>query len=189
MPANTPKTRAYLRVSTTDQSVDRQLMGLKDEADELHIEHASAASKSRPVFDAVLTKLQPGDTLLVWDLDRAFRSTLDAITTAQDLRARGVALKIAKMQIDTGTPEGAFFYTVIAAFAEMERRVLSERTREGLAAAKARGVALGRPKALAPDQIAEARRSVQRGRSPQTVANTLGVSRTTLQRALKRTGG
>ena len=183
-----PKTLAYIRVSTADQSIDRQVLGLKDEADELFIEQASAAAKSRPVFDAVLADLSKGDTLLVWDLDRAFRSTIDAITVAQDLRTRGIALKIAKMQIDTSTPQGEFFYTVIAAFAEMERKVISQRTKEGLASARAKGKQLGRPKLLSEAQIKQAQQRLTQGAAPKDVAATLQVSRHTLRRAIEKMG-
>ena len=75
----------------------------------------------------------------VWDLDRAFRSVVDALTEAEKLRQRGIHFRIASLHIDTSTPAGIFVYTMMSALAEFERRTLSQRTREGLAAARKRG--------------------------------------------------
>ncbi|MEP2987310.1 MAG: recombinase family protein, partial [Roseibium sp.] len=75
----------YLRVSKHEQSPDRQIDGLRGLCDELHIERLSAVSAKRPVFEALVAQLKSGDALVVWDLDRAFRSTIDAITTAEKL--------------------------------------------------------------------------------------------------------
>lgn len=133
---DTPRAIGYLRVSTADQRLDRQDIGLREFCDEMHVETVSGAAKSRPVFDQVLRGLRPGDTLLVWDFDRAFRSTLDAIQTSERLMKRGVRLQILRMNLDTSTAEGEFFYTIMAAMAQFERRLLSRRTREGLEAAR-----------------------------------------------------
>ncbi|MEM8554560.1 MAG: recombinase family protein, partial [Pseudomonadota bacterium] len=151
--SDTPRAIGYLRVSTADQRMDRQDIGLRDFCDEMHVETVSGAAKTRPVFDQVLKRLRPGDTLLVWDFDRAFRSTLDAIQTSELLMKRGVRLQILRMNLDTSTAEGEFFYTIMAAMAQFERRLLSRRTREGLAAARAKGVKLGRPRRLETSEI------------------------------------
>src|SRR5690606_35495299 len=92
---------AYLRVSTVEQCHDRQIDGLKDCCDELPVETLSACSPKRPVYDRVVKMLRPGDMLVVWDLDRAFRSVVDALTEAEKLRARGVHFRIANLAIDT----------------------------------------------------------------------------------------
>lgn len=97
---------AYLRVSTAEQRPDRQIDGLKGLCDELHIETISAVSRRRPVYEVVLARLNSGDMLVVWDLDRAFRSVVDALTEVERLRARGVDLYIANLSIDTSTPTG-----------------------------------------------------------------------------------
>lgn len=136
----------YLRVSTEDQNHQRQLDSLKFVCDELHIETLSAVSKKRPVFAKVLKKLKAGDTLVVHDLDRAFRSTLDALKQADKLRERGIEFQILSLNVDTGTPAGQLVYTVMAAFAQYERDILSRRTKEGMAAAKRRGKHIGRPR-------------------------------------------
>jgi len=151
----------YLRVSTEEQKPDRQIDGLKPFCDILHIEKISAVAKKRPVFDRVLNQLSCGDTLVVWDLDRAFRSTLDALTQTKYLKERGIEFKIITMNIDTSEPMGEFFFTVVAAFAQLERRTISKRTKEGLKAAKKRGKRLGRPPAMTPKQVLSAIQKIE----------------------------
>jgi len=135
----------YLRVSTEDQNHQRQIDSLKTVCDALYTETLSATSKKRPVFEKVLRKLKLGDTLVVHDLDRAFRSTIDALSHAERLRERGVEFQILSLNVDTSTPAGQLVYTVMAAFAQYERQCLSQRTKEGMAAAKRRGKHVGRP--------------------------------------------
>ena len=178
---------AYVRVSTADQRHDRQIEGLKAVCDELHVETLSACAARRPVYDRVLKILEPGDMFVVWDLDRAFRSVVDALTEAEKLRQRGIHFTIASLHIDTSTPAGIFVYTMMSALAEFERRTLSQRTREGLAAARKRGVRIGRPPRLSEQQLRKARRRIERERvSVKAVADELGVARWTLARSLRR---
>ena len=178
---------AYLRVSTAEQRPDRQIDGLKDFCDELHIETLSACHARRPVYEQVIQALQPGDMLVVWDLDRAFRSVVDALTEAEKLRLRGVHFKIANLNIDTTTPAGIFVYTMLSALAEFERRTLSQRTKEGLQAARRRGKRIGRPPVLTDTQLAHARAQIAAGgKSQAMIAGELGVPRWTLSRSLKR---
>jgi DNA invertase Pin-like site-specific DNA recombinase len=143
----------YLRVSKTEQSHDRQVDGLHGICDETHVETLSAVSAKRPIFENIISNLSAGDTLVVWDLDRAFRSTIDAITTAEELKTRGIEFQIVSLSIDTATPHGEFAYTVMAAAAQFERRLLGKRTKEGLEAARKRGARLGRPPKLSKAQI------------------------------------
>ena len=178
---------AYLRVSTAEQRPDRQIDGLKDFCDELHIETLSACHARRPVYEQVIGTLQPGDMLVVWDLDRAFRSVIDALTEAEKLRLRGVHFKIANLNIDTTTPAGIFVYTMLSALAEFERRTLSQRTKEGLQAARRRGKRIGRPPALTDRQVRDARQRIETvGHSASSVAREMGVPRWTLSRSIRR---
>lgn len=179
-------TIGYLRVSTTEQRPDRQIDGLRMACDELHIETLSAVSPKRPVYEAVVAGLRPGDMLVVWDLDRAFRSVVDALSEAEKLRARGVHFRIANLDIDTSTPAGIFVYTMMGALAEFERRTLSQRTKEGLAAARLRGKRLGRPPKLTIAQLRKASRRIERGATVAATARDLGVAPWTLSRALRR---
>ena len=153
----------YLRVSRDDQCIDRQIDGLRSICDDMRIERVSAASRSRPVFDNLMTELTRGDSLVVWDLDRAFRSTIDAVTQAQQLSERGIGFQIVSLNVDTKTPDGMLIYTIIAALAEHERNRLAQRTREGLAAARARGKRLGRPPKLSREKLLQAKRQLDTG--------------------------
>lgn len=177
---------AYLRVSTADQRPDRQILGLKGMADELHIERLSAVARVRPVYERVKERLQSGDMLVVWAIDRAFRSAKDAINELDALRSRGIRFQIAALQLDTSTPHGRHQYTVMSANAELERELLIERTREGIAAARARGVRIGRPPKLTDRQLFEAHCRLLAEETTAKIAADLGVWPWTLTRALRR---
>jgi DNA invertase Pin-like site-specific DNA recombinase len=182
-----PQSIGYIRVSTRSQIPDRQIEALSAQCDALHIEYVAAVADARPVFQDVMAALQPGDSFVVMDLDRAFRSAIDAILTAEELRQSGITFRILSMAVDTRTPEGELQYSMVAAFAQFERRIISRRTKEGLAAARARGVILGRrPKLSEPD----IRGSYARLRQSdcKDIAAELGVSRQTLQRGFRRHG-
>ncbi|MEM7530475.1 MAG: recombinase family protein [Pseudomonadota bacterium] len=186
---NTPRRIGYIRVSTKAQVTDRQALQLKDACDLLRIEHISAVADARPVFDGVLAELASGDVLVVADLDRAFRSAIDAIVTVQALRERGVGFRVLSFPIDTMSEEGELFFTILAAFAQFERRIISRRTREGLEAARLRGRRLGRPSVLSSDMIRQAHDWIaETGLPCAYVAALLGVSRLTLQRGFHRLG-
>jgi DNA invertase Pin-like site-specific DNA recombinase len=177
----------YLRVSTQEQRPDRQIEGLQNRCDQLYMETLSAVSPHRPVYETVISRLEPGDTLVVWDLDRAFRSVLDAVTQAERFRQKGVEFEIANLQIDTATPAGMLVYTIMSAFAEFERRLLVQRTKEGLAAARRRGTRLGRPPKMDDAQLDEARlRLLGEDCTTASVAKEFGVSPWTLTRSLRR---
>ncbi len=118
----------YLRVSTEEQDTARQEDGLATLCDQLHVEKLSAASRQRPVFDKVLATLAAGDTLVVWDLDRAFRSPVDMLTCVADLRAREVDFQIVTLGIDTATQAGELVATMMAALARFERGRISPRS-------------------------------------------------------------
>jgi len=138
----------YERVSTPDQSTDLQRDALVDAGcTRVFTDHASGASTSRPQLDAMRAYLREGDTVVVWRLDRLGRSVADLIALADEFSQRGVELVSLHDQIDTTTANGRFFFQVIAAFAELERNLIVERTRAGLAAARARGRVGGRPRA------------------------------------------
>jgi len=177
----------YLRVSTEEQNTDRQIDALKPLCDNVFIEKISATAPKRPVFDQVMSLLKTGDTFVVWDLDRAFRSTVDAILQEKHLRDNGIAFEIISLNVNTAEPAGEFAYSVMAAAAQLERRMISKRTKEGLAAARRRGVQLGRKPKLTPDQVQQARDKLDAGNHTQSeLAAMLGVHPRTLARALKR---
>ncbi|MEM1385641.1 MAG: recombinase family protein [Pseudomonadota bacterium] len=177
----------YLRVSTKDQRPGRQIEGLAALCDELHVEHASAATRQRPVDQAVIGRLEPGDTLVVASLDRAFRSTVDAINEAERLIDRGVHFEIVTLNVDTSTADGMLAYSIVAAVATHERMRISERTKQGLEAARRRGVRLGRPPKLGPADLAQiAARLEEEGATITAIAAEHGMAPWSLSRALKR---
>lgn len=164
-------------------------MQLEAECDEMRIEYVSAVAADRPVFRVLMDDLCSGDMFVVVDLDRAFRSAIDAILTGQMLRERGVDFRVLSFPINTASEEGELFYNILASFAHFERRIISRRTKEGLEAARRRGVRLGRPAHLTSDTIQEAYHWMADNDLPcRYVATLLGVSRLTLQRGFHRLG-
>lgn len=176
----------YLRVSTQEQRPDRQIDALQSSCQVLRIETISATSRRRPVYEAVMAELLPGDTLVVLDLDRAFRSVIDAVGTAERLLARGIGFEIVNLQVDTATPAGMLVYTVMNAFAAFERQILIQRTKEGLAAARRRDKRLGRPPKLTSVHLETTRMALaDRSETITTLARQFEVKLWTLSRALK----
>lgn len=182
------KRLGYIRTSTDEQVTARQIDGLKPHCDELFIESGVSASQAcRPVYDKVIQCLEPGDVLVVWDLDRAFRSTVDAVLQLETLKSQGVEFKIVSLNIDTSTPAGMLIYTILAALAQWERDTIRQRTREGIAAARARGKRIGRPPKLTAEQLDEIQSRLDAGKTTITsAAKATGVHPWTLSRALKR---
>lgn len=177
----------YLRVSTGEQTLDRQLDALRPVCDELFVEVLSAVSNNRPVYLKALRRLRAGDTLVVLDTDRAYRNARDALNELHRLEARGVTFSVLNFYMDTTTPEGRFALTVKLAADQLERETLSRRTREGLKAARARGVRLGRPPKLSNEQLTFARAMLAvPGSTKEIIAAQLGVGRWTLSRALSK---
>lgn len=184
------KTIAYIRVSTNEQSPDRQIAGLSDDCDELHIETVSAVSKSRPVYDRVMKRLKPGDVFAIWDLDRAYRSTRDALNELDRLHSRNINIHIANLSIDTATLHGMLMYTIISAVAEFERGFLSQRTKEGMEAARRNGKRIGRPPKISDRQVIAARQLLDRGKATKAqLAKRFGVDVWTLTRRINNLNG
>lgn len=177
----------YLRVSTKTQNPDRQIDGLKDLCDKLYIEKLSAIADRRPVFDRVLKELKHGDALFVWDLDRAFRSTEDALFHERELRKRGIRFHAMNFEIETQSADGRWSYIMAAATAERERMKISERTIEGLKAAKARGQRLGPPIKMTDAQIRMAQMKLAAKEATLAeIAALNGVHPTTVKRSIER---
>lgn len=114
----------HIRVSTEGQKEDHQIDALEAICDEIAVEKVSAVSQNRPVYDAVIEKLYEGDMFVILDLDRAFRSVVDAVTGAEKLRERGIGMTIVNLNIDTATSAGELVYTMMAAAAQFERKLL-----------------------------------------------------------------
>jgi DNA invertase Pin-like site-specific DNA recombinase len=120
------------RVSTLDQNPGLQLTALdRANCDAIYEEKVSGVAKARPVRDQVLTELQRGDTLTVWKLDRLGRSAVELLAIVNNLEQRGIKLRVLTQNIDTSTPVGRMFLTLLAAFAEFERELMRERVIAG----------------------------------------------------------
>jgi DNA invertase Pin-like site-specific DNA recombinase len=146
---------------------------------------ASGALDDRPQLAELLDHLREGDTLVVWRLDRLGRSLRHLIDTVTALADRGVGFRSLQESIDTTTPGGRLVFHVFAALAEFERDLISERTRAGLAAARARGRKGGRRTVMTPAKLAVAREMYDsRKHTTAVIAAVVGVSRATLYRAL-----
>jgi DNA invertase Pin-like site-specific DNA recombinase len=141
----------YARTSTTDQHLDLQIDALTVAGCyRVFTETASGARTDRPTLAQLLDQLRPGDTLVVWKLDRLGRSLRHLVDTVTGLADRGVGFRSLQESIDTTTPGGKLVFHVFAALAEFERDLIRERTTAGLTAARARGRNGGRPPVLDP---------------------------------------
>jgi len=179
----------YARVSTTDQNPALQLDALKKAGcRQVFTDEASGASATRPQFKKALAALKTGDVLTVWKLDRLGRSLKHLLTTIDDLADRGVGFKSVSENIDTQTAAGRMLLQVIGTLAEFERSLIIERTRAGLAAAKRRGVKVGRKPKLTGRRLDKARKMIADGQPASEVAEFAQVSRATLYRALSTAG-
>jgi DNA invertase Pin-like site-specific DNA recombinase len=138
----------YARVSTSDQDMRLQLDALRSAGcleEQIFLDTASGARTSRPGLDACLHALGPGDTLIIWRLDRLGRSMIHLVTLIEALRQRQVGLRsLGDGAIDTTTASGELVFNIFSALAQFERRLIQERTQAGLAAARARGRTGGR---------------------------------------------
>jgi DNA invertase Pin-like site-specific DNA recombinase len=176
----------YARVSTEDQNADMQLKALKRAGCKTMFtdQGLSGVTTKRPALLRCLKKLERGDSLTVWKLDRLGRSLRDLIAMLDDLKHRGVKFRSLTEAIDTETPTGRAMWQMIGVLAELERSLISERTRAGVKAARKRGVKFGRKPKLSPEQIEHAREQIDNGKRREDVAALLNVDRTTLYRAL-----
>jgi DNA invertase Pin-like site-specific DNA recombinase len=178
------------RVSTDAQDAQLQQDALAETGcARIYVEKVSTrkAAAERPGLTAALDYLRSGDTLVVWKLDRLGRSVKDVLTIADDLHERGIGVRILTGKLAgsySPTGEGKFFFTMMAAFAELERDIIHERTMAGLAAARAQGRNGGRPTVMDADKLAAAGARRARGESPTEIARALGVSRASVYRHL-----
>ena len=179
----------YMRVSKADGS---QVLDLQKDAlvnsgispDRIYQDLASGRFDERPGLTACLKALQPGNTLVVWKLDRLGRNLKHLVNTIEDLKNRDIGFKVlsgAGAQIDTSTPHGKLVFGMFAALAEFERELIAERTKAGLAAARARGRLGGRPRKMDIPTLSMAMSAMKDHTSVATkVAKRLGITTTTL---------
>lgn len=175
----------YARVSTDDQNLDAQTDALQAAgAERIFSDKISGSMRKRPELDKLLDQLRPGDVIVVAKYDRLARSLRDLLDLVESIKDRGAGFRSLAEDIDTTTPAGRLVFHVFASIAQFERERISERTREGLQAAKARGRVGGRPPALTTAQKAEARRMRDdEHRSISEIARLFKVSERTVRRA------
>lgn len=175
---------AYIRVSSEGQNTDRQLDSIT--VDRTFTDKVSGATTDRPQLQAMLEYVREGDTIHVHSIDRLARSLVDLLALVTDLRQAGVCVHFHKERLLFTSEENAnqtLMLSMMGAVAQFERAMIQERQREGIAKAKAKGVYKGRVKKIDDQAIREA--MSQEGASFRKVAADLGVSLSTVQRAMK----
>jgi DNA invertase Pin-like site-specific DNA recombinase len=187
----------YMRVSKSDGT---QTLNLQHDAllaagvppERLYTDRASGQKDDRPGLATSLQALQPGDTLVVWKLDRLGRNLKHLISVVDDLQQRQIGFKVlagAGVQIDTTTANGRLVFGIFAALAEFEAELIRERTRAGLAAARTRGRRGGRPRKITKEVLRMAMAALSdQTTSARTVARRMGVPATTLYMYVNRDG-
>jgi DNA invertase Pin-like site-specific DNA recombinase len=177
----------YARVSTDEQTLALQLDALNGaKCDQIFQDDGlSSMAAKRPGLAAALDALQDGDVLTVWRIDRLGRSTAQLTLLLDDLRKRGVGFHSIMDGLDTTTATGRAAFGIIAVMAQLERELIVERTRAGMAAARRRGKRLGRPAKLKPEQLDYAAERIAAGEGRAVVARKLGVDPSTLRRLMR----
>lgn len=185
-----PKIVFYARVSTRDQNLNPQLdaahrLGVKPE--HIFVEKASGAKKDRPELAKALAILEKGDTLACFKLDRIARSLQHLLEILSDLEKRGVNFMTVEGDLNTKGSTGRLVISILGAIAQFERDLILERTRAGLASARARGKVPGRRRVMKPADVVRAKKLLEAGELTATeVANLLRVGRATMFRELRR---
>jgi DNA invertase Pin-like site-specific DNA recombinase len=186
----------YARVSTRQQSTDRQkvdLLAAGVRRDDLYVDNGvSGARASRPSFDRALDAIEEGDTLVITTLDRLGRSTQNMLAFAEELRGRGAGLRVLNLgggDVDTATPMGSMLFTIMAALGQMEHEIKRERVLDSIAKRRNAGKNLGgRPRVITDSQIRNARSLIDSGEPAAEVARNLGMSRATFYRRARALG-
>ena len=172
----------YARVSTDEQSLDLQLDALKRAGcKRIFSDNVSTTRADHPGLADAVSHLRERAALVIWKLDRLGRTVKGLVDFVADLQERKIEFRSLIDGIDTTTPAGRFFFHIMASLAKMERELLAERTRVGLAAAR-RGRVGGRKRRMTPGKVESARKHLKGGMAPRDVAQNLGVSIPTLYR-------
>lgn len=180
----------YARVSTKDQELHLQMDALEKagcKRSKIFIDKVSGVKAQRPGLDKCLAALEAGDTLIVWRLDRLGRSMRHLVLLVEDLREKGIGFKsLCEGDIDTTTASGELTFNIFSSLAQFERRLIQERVKAGLTAARARGIKGGRKKIehTNPKVLTAKKMHKNHGMSISDICNTLKISRPTFYRWL-----
>lgn len=175
----------YARVSTEDQNLRSQMDALVRAGvpeDRIYTDKASGVAAKRKGLSECLRSMERGDMLVVASLDRLARSLSQLLDIVENLDKRGIGFKAMNMGLDTSTPMGRFGLQMLGAVAEFERELIRERTRAGMASAKARGVVIGRKAIATPAKIEKAKEAIRAGMSFKDAAKSVGLAVSTLYR-------
>ncbi|WP_458352414.1 recombinase family protein [Peribacillus frigoritolerans] len=182
----------YARVSAMDQNLDTQLDTLKRfGVDEIVSEKVSGVSKNKQALDSLITSLAAGDVLVVIRMDRLGRNTLQLLELVEQLEQKDVHLVILDMNIDTRTPTGKFFLTIMAGFSELDRTMIKEKQRAGIELAKQKGKYKGRPKKYTENssKMNQAMEWYEQGeKTVKEISNVLSIGEATIYREVKNRG-
>jgi DNA invertase Pin-like site-specific DNA recombinase len=173
----------YARISTQDQNLDLQRQALEAAGcSKIYDDIISGTRQQRPGLILALEVLRTGDALVVWKLDRLGRSVKGLVNLVGELEGKGIHFISLTDGIDTSTPAGRFFFHIMASLAQMERELIIERTKAGLAAARLQGRKGGRKRSMTYSKMEAAKKLLAAGTSPKQIANDLGMSLPTLYR-------
>ncbi len=177
----------YARVSTEEQNLDRQLDGLKEAGcEKIFQEKITGTKKERPELDKLMEQLRSGDLIIVSDLTRLSRSVKDLFSLVDQIEKKGANIKSLKESwMDTSTPQGKLMFTIFAGISQFERDLISQRTLEGLAAARARGRKGGRPKKDDKSINLALKMYQEKIYSVSEITEATGVSKTTIYRYIR----
>ena len=178
----------YCRVSTTDQNPQLQIDAMiAAGCDEIFTDTISGSKRERPSLDKCMARIGKGDTLVIWKLDRLGRSMLHLCSIIEELSKRGIGFRVVTQAIDTTTAGGKLFFHMLAAIAEFERALISERTRSGMKVARAAGKKIGPNYKITAAKATEIQAMAREGEKPGAIARKLNVSPSTVFRYLQRT--
>jgi DNA invertase Pin-like site-specific DNA recombinase len=176
----------YARVSTADQNLEMQIDALeKYGCERIYQEKVTGTKKDRPKLAEMMTILRPGDKIVIYKLDRISRSTKHLIDLSEFFEKKGVEFVSIQDSIDTSSPMGRFFFRILASITELERDIISERTKSGLSSARARGRIGGRPRV--PDNKIKLALKMYESKqySISEIVKAVGISQATLYRNIQ----
>lgn len=180
------KQYVYARVSTQSQETENQVINLKRVyPSAIFVEEVAGGTKSRPELEKLVHQLQRGDELIVSSLDRLGRKTSEILTLIDSLEKRGIILKSLREGLDYSTISGRLVTQILVSVSELERSLISQRTKAALAAKREKGIIGGRPRVYSNELIAKARELRLQGKSFAVIAKDTGISKTRLQQLLK----
>ena len=178
----------YARVSTQEQNLNRQLDQLTaSECEKIFQEKITGTKKDRPELDKLLEQIRPSDTIIVSDLTRLSRSTKDLFQIVELIQSKGSNIKSLKESwLDTTSPQGKLMFTFMAGISQFERDLISQRTKEGLESARARGRIGGRPSKSNKDIEKAIKLYNTKEYSVKEIENMTGISKPTLYRYMRQ---